>query len=269
LLKREKLRLLAPILGCRFDALYQREHRRFIRRVAAAVGSLALLCLVLGSLSVFLWLAERRAQDNYQLSLEAHKKILPLVVLPQENLPNKEVYLTNAIGTMQDLCKKNPGDARCLESLRALRGALSSVKEMLGKSVEAQEDFKASKALIVPIALQRLHEWDPYRKPKHDDLFSELPDTQNIKRLHNLLSIWDHPMGAPPRVEDAVTYAEYASEYLLVLDTSTLEGKKEAHRVLSKTLQMFQQVGDRANLNETHERLVDALAVALQKIASE
>jgi hypothetical protein len=269
LLKREKLRLLAPLLGCRFDELYQREHRRFIRRVAVAVVSLVSLCLILVSLSVFLWLAERRAQSNYQLSLEANERVLPLVLLPQENLPAKEVHLTNAIMTMENLCGKNARDARCLKNLRDLKGALFSVEQMLGKSVEAERNFSASKELIAPIALKRLREWDPYRKAKRDDLFSELPDTQNIKRLHNLLSIWDQPTGAPPRVEDAVTYVEYASEYLSALDTSTQEGKKEANRVLSKTLQMFQQVGDRANLNETHELLIRELAVALKKISSE
>ncbi|WP_430233123.1 toll/interleukin-1 receptor domain-containing protein [Nitrosomonas communis] len=269
LLKREKLRLLASILGCRFDDLYRREHQRFIKRVTIAVGLLSLICLLLISLSVFLWLAEGRAQRNYDHALEAGAKILPLVLLPHEDLPAKEVHLTNAITIMESLCDEDKRNARCLENLYTLKSALFSVQQMLGKSIEAEGNFKASKELIAPIALQRLREWDPYRIPKHDDLFSELPDTQNIKRLYNLLSIWDQPMGAPPRVEDAVTYAEYASEYLLALNTSTLEGKKEAHRVLSKTLQMFQQVDDRANLNETHELLIDELTVALKKISSE
>ena len=142
LLKREKLRLLAPILACRFDDLYQREHRRFIRRVIVAVGSLAVLCFVLGSLSVLFWLAERRAQSNYELSLEANARVLPLVLRPQEELPVKEVYLTNAIMTMENLCSKNARDAHCLENLRALQGALFSVKRMLGKSVEAEKNFR-------------------------------------------------------------------------------------------------------------------------------
>ncbi len=52
-LKTEILRLLAPILGCRFDDLKQRQRERLIRRVVTVSLSLSLFFLAFGSFSAY------------------------------------------------------------------------------------------------------------------------------------------------------------------------------------------------------------------------
>ncbi|MCM1174679.1 MAG: TIR domain-containing protein [Blautia sp.] len=72
-LKVESLRIAAPILGCRFDDLYQRRQRRRRRNAAIAAGSVvAVMAAVLIVVSIFayrIWVSENKYRrilaDNY------------------------------------------------------------------------------------------------------------------------------------------------------------------------------------------------------------
>jgi hypothetical protein len=268
LLKREKLRLLAPMLGCSFDDLRQREHRRFVQRMMAAAAVLSLLSTVLAVLSLLLLFSERRATKNYDLALEAAGKVLPMLTLKVDDLPSKEVHLQNAIWTMKTLCDDDSGNPRCKENLRALEGALMAVEQSLGKANAANQSFEAAKALSMPISVARLKKWDPGAEPDRGDLFSDLPDSGEIKRLKDMLSIWEQPAGGPPRMTQAVEYTEYASEYVSLLDARTREGQVEARRVLEHALHMFQEAGKSERLNEQQKQVVHELNSALDRLSS-
>jgi hypothetical protein len=58
------LRLLAPLLGCRFDDLRQREQERRTRRFMLTSGVLGALLVVVGALSVFAWYQWGRAEEQ-------------------------------------------------------------------------------------------------------------------------------------------------------------------------------------------------------------
>ena len=263
-LRKEKLRILSPLLGCSYDDLHRREHQRSVRRLWTAGLVLSLTCILLTSLSVGLYYAKRRADRNYQLALEAETQILPLVLDTPEDLPRKEMYLLNAVATMEELCNDDPRNVHCLENLQGLQGALMQVQRSLGREGLAEKSFLASKSLVAPIAVRRLRAWDPLAKPAADDLFSELPDSHQIKRLRDMLSIWER--GLPVRVEDAVTYSEYASEYIELLDASQEEDRAEVRRVLQHARALFEQVEDPENLNEQHQTLMGELLAASQRI---
>ena len=64
LLKQERLRLLAPILGCSYDDLRQREQERFLRRVVLSAAILFMVSASLAILSVLLFLARQQAARN-------------------------------------------------------------------------------------------------------------------------------------------------------------------------------------------------------------
>jgi MTH538 TIR-like domain (DUF1863) len=264
LLKREKLRLLAPMLGCRFDDLRQREHERFRKRVGTVTASLLSLSLVLASLSMALYWAERKAKNRYELALEAGEKILPLVVDPPDDLSRKKIALTNAISATKALCDDDPRNAECLENLKGLQGALWAVNEILDPS-QAATDYEETRGLIVPIASARLRAWSPGPGKMSDGIFPASLDAE-LTSLRSLLSIWDQPMGEAARAEDAVTYAETASKYVERLDTSTPEGRKEARRVLNKNLALFQQARKWRPLNKPQQELMEAVQAALEKV---
>jgi hypothetical protein len=73
LLKEEKLRLLAPILGCAFDDLRRRHRRRRLRRAAAVVGFTFALTVSFGSFSTWQYL---RIDREMQLKLENQSYVL-------------------------------------------------------------------------------------------------------------------------------------------------------------------------------------------------
>ncbi|MDR0433752.1 MAG: toll/interleukin-1 receptor domain-containing protein, partial [Gracilibacteraceae bacterium] len=66
LLKEEKLRLLAPILGCAFDDLRRRHRRRRIQRAAAALGAAFAFSLSFGSFATYQYL---RIEEEMQQKL--------------------------------------------------------------------------------------------------------------------------------------------------------------------------------------------------------
>jgi hypothetical protein len=65
LLKNEKLRLLAPILGCSFDDLKQRHRQRFLRRVKIACASLLLGMVAAAGAGYWYWNTHNRMRIEY------------------------------------------------------------------------------------------------------------------------------------------------------------------------------------------------------------
>ncbi|MDR1070597.1 MAG: TIR domain-containing protein [Gracilibacteraceae bacterium] len=73
LLKEEKLRLLAPVLGCAFDDLRRRHRARRIRRIAALVSAAFVFTLSFGSFSTYQYV---RIDREMQLKLENQSYVL-------------------------------------------------------------------------------------------------------------------------------------------------------------------------------------------------
>ncbi len=73
LLKEEKLRLLAPVLGCAFDDLRRRHLRRRVQKIACAVGAALLFSLSFGGFSTWQYL---RIDREMQLKLENQSYVL-------------------------------------------------------------------------------------------------------------------------------------------------------------------------------------------------
>jgi hypothetical protein len=73
LLKEEKLRLLAPILGCAFDDLRRRHLRRRVRRIASVVSAAFAFVLTFGAFSFWQYVQIDR---QMQLKLENQSYVL-------------------------------------------------------------------------------------------------------------------------------------------------------------------------------------------------
>ncbi|MDR1961362.1 MAG: toll/interleukin-1 receptor domain-containing protein, partial [Gracilibacteraceae bacterium] len=73
LLKEEKLRLLAPVLGCAFDDLRRRHLRRRLQRAAALIGAAFAFTLSFGSFSAWQY---ARIDREMQLKLENQSYVL-------------------------------------------------------------------------------------------------------------------------------------------------------------------------------------------------
>ncbi|MDR1070724.1 MAG: toll/interleukin-1 receptor domain-containing protein, partial [Gracilibacteraceae bacterium] len=73
LLKEEKLRLLAPILGCAFDDLRRRHRRRKIQQIAALVSAAFTFVLSFGSFSTYQYIQIHR---EMQLKLQNQSYVL-------------------------------------------------------------------------------------------------------------------------------------------------------------------------------------------------
>jgi hypothetical protein len=265
LLKSEKLRLLAPILGCRFDDLRQREHERAKRRMRAIVGGLLLLSVVLTSLVIFALIAEEKAKRRYRLALETQKTILPLVVSPPGDLATKETYLTNAVQRTEILCAEDPHNADCPEQLRSLRTALAEAHQLLGRPEPTDVQLGTSRRLSLQASLNRLRSWSPGKGRGSDELFEASPD-YDVKRLRDLVGLWNRETGEAARVEDAVLYTEYASQLIERLDTTAPEGREEAHRLLERNLELFAQARRRQPLTPEQEELCEAVTATLERM---
>jgi hypothetical protein len=73
--------------------------------------------------------------------------------------------------------------------------------------------------------------------------------------------------GGTAGIKNALSYAELAAEYVLLLDTSTREGKAEARRVLQSSLSRFQEARALEALTKQQEELVEAINITLNQLS--
>ena len=275
LLKHEKLRLLAAMLGCEYDDLRQREHERFVRRAMSAGSAMLIVLLVLTTLSLLLLFAQRRASRNAQLALDASAEILPLVVLNPDtslganNPVTREVHVKSAITYLETLRKDDPENLKCLTTLRALYAALSGMLMDRNRKPEAQEAFQKASSMVIPITLSRLRAWKPTKTGRVKELSGEalsFPNDFDLNRLRTSLAIMEQLEGTA-NIKNALDYSELTAEYVLLLDTSTREGKAEARRVLQSSLSRFQEARSLEALTRQQEELVEAIRITLNQLS--
>lgn len=275
LLRSEKLRLLATILGCDYDDLRRREQERFVRRVAGVGAAMLTLLLVVTTLSIQFYFARQREQRNKQLAISATAVILPLTGLEPDSILGandpviREVYVGNAIGYLETIREDDPENLKCLTILRALYGARAGLLMARNREADAEKAYQKAGALVVPITLSRLRAWRP-TEPKRVKELSGTPlsfsNGYDINRLRNLLAIMEQLEGAA-NVKQALEYSEVAAEYVLLLDTSTRAGSAEARRVLQTCLNRFRQAQSLEALTRPQVELVEATETILHQVS--
>jgi hypothetical protein len=274
LLKHEKLRLLAPLLGCDYDDLRQRERERFVRRTLAASAAMLSLSLVMTTLGLMLFYSQRCARRNAELSLSSISALLPLVALAPDdpfgaNDPRtRELKVNNAIGNLETLREDDPENLTCLTTLRALYSTRAELLRERNRPVESQEAFRGAQSLVIPIALSRLKAWGPSRPGGGKELSGEslsFPNDYDRKRLRALLSIMEQLEGTA-NIKDALDYVDTAAEYVSLLDASAKEGRDETRRVLRVSHNRLQQARTSGALNQEQEELVEVIENILHKL---
>jgi tetratricopeptide (TPR) repeat protein len=274
LLKHEKLRLLAPLLGCGYDDLRRREHERFVRRAAGAGAAMLIVLLTLAALSLLLFFAQQRENRNRQLALSASSQLLPILGLDPNsplgiNDPSiREVAIDRAISYLEMIREDDPENLDCLTILRALYGTRAGLLKDRGRPDEARESFQKAESLVVSIALSRLRAQKQAGPRGVKELSGEslsFPNNYDRQRLRTLLSIMERLEGASS-IKDALDYVDTATEYVSLLDTSVWEGRGEARQVLRISLNRFHQAQRFGALTPEQEELVEAINKTLNKL---
>jgi hypothetical protein len=67
-------------------------------------------------------------------------------------------------------------------------------------------------------------------------------------------------------IKNALEYSDLVAEYVLLIDTSTREGKAEARRVLQSSLSRFQQAQSLEALTQEQSELVEAIKATLYQV---
>ncbi|MDR2770698.1 MAG: TIR domain-containing protein [Clostridiales Family XIII bacterium] len=144
LLKEEKLRLLAPVLGCAFDDLRRRHRRRKLRQTAAVVSAAFAFTLSFGSFSTYQYI---RIDREMQLKLQNQSYALAEYSERELNDGNPE---TAALLALEALPKNIDDPERPLVTAaeRALSDALGVY--------DAADGFKPYKTAELPAAPGKL-----------------------------------------------------------------------------------------------------------------
>ena len=112
LLKTEKLRLIAPIIGCSFDDL-KRRHRERIVRYWGAVAAIAIVASSLfGTVSFIQW---RNAVDQEQIAAEQKRQAEEAYVNLTRELPERFKDVPLALPVIKELLEEN---ASLLEQMK-------------------------------------------------------------------------------------------------------------------------------------------------------
>lgn len=277
LLKQEKLRLLAPLLGCGYDDLRQREHERFVRRAMGAGTAMLTLLLVLATLSLLLFFAQRQANRNKQLALNAGSELLSILGLAPDsptginNPLTREVSVTNAIKYLEEIRGDDPRNLKCLLILRTLYGVRARLLEDRNRVDESRQFIRKAVSMVTPIALSRLADWEPTERggDERDEKFRgesiSFPQDYDRRRLRNMLTMLEQ-LARPANTGDALDYVDMAAEYVPLLDTSTKEGRAEARRVLQISLDKFRQAQTSEALAREQEELVEFIEKTLDRL---
>lgn len=140
LLKEEKLRLLAPILGCAFDDLRRRHRRRRIQRITFAVGSAFTFTFSFGAFSTYQYIQIDR---QMQLKLENQSYVLAEYSANELAEGDPETAQLLALSALpKDL--SNPNRPLVPAAERALSDALGVY--------DVADGFKPHKAISLPAA---------------------------------------------------------------------------------------------------------------------
>jgi len=135
LLKTEKLRLIAPIIGCSFDDL-KRRHRERLVRYWGAVAAIAIVASSLfGTVSFIQW---RNAVDQEQIAAEQKRQAEEAYTNLTRELPERFKDVPQALPVIKELLEEN---AALLEQMkREGEDPLQFVDDLLTSESPPNED---------------------------------------------------------------------------------------------------------------------------------
>ncbi|MEN6389618.1 MAG: TIR domain-containing protein, partial [Syntrophomonas sp.] len=140
LLKNEKLRLLAPILKCRFDDLKQRHRERFIRQIAITAVGLVSFLTVFSMFSFYQWKNTEKARDT---ALRNRSKALAILSQQQTKSNNSTLGVLLALEALpQDLA--HPDKPYVAEAEDALYQALVNLRQRCILDAGEGNNFRAA-----------------------------------------------------------------------------------------------------------------------------
>lgn len=240
LLKREKLRLIAPLLGYGFDDLRQREHERKVRRLAALATAGAALVVGLVAVIVVLEAARARAQASYELALNSASRIM--TVLSGSTPGMRSINIRRAREDADSLVRLDPRNARAVTLLRTLYTMEALEKHGSGApEAEVDSTFERARAQVVAQIVNRLRTWNPDARPESDALV--MPNEGERGGARIILASLEQFLQTTVSRHTAEDYADYASQYMLLLNMAEPADRAEARRVLNVALTMFDRAG--------------------------
>jgi hypothetical protein len=241
LLKREKLRLIAPLLGYRFDDLRQRDHERTVRRLAGVVLGAAALVVGLVALSLVLNAARTRARASYGLALSSASRIMTVLGRPSPGM--RSVNIRRAREDADSLVRLDPHNLQAVTLRRTLLTLEAMDREGHGAgAAELDSIYVEVRTQVIAQVANRLRTFDPDARPAPDSLV--MPTDGQQAALRSLLAIWDDAIEtATISRSTAEDYADYATSYVLLLDMADPADRAEARRVLRMALRMFERAG--------------------------
>jgi len=138
LLKEEKLRMLAPLLGCAYDDLRRRHRRRLIQQVVTIVTAVFTFLLTFGSFSTWQYI-----QINRQMQLKLENQSLMLAEYSQTQLSagDRDIAKLLALSALPEN-PANPNRPLISEAEMALANALGVY--------DVTDGFKAHRAISLP-----------------------------------------------------------------------------------------------------------------------
>ncbi|HEX2210377.1 MAG TPA: toll/interleukin-1 receptor domain-containing protein, partial [Longimicrobium sp.] len=240
LLKREKLRLIAPLLNYGFDDLRQREHERKVRRLATLATAAAVLVMGLAALALALEAARTRAQASYELALTSASRIM--AVLSGASPGMRSINIQQAREDADSLVRLDPRNARAVTLLRTLYALEATDKRETG-ATEAEVDlaYERARAQVVAQIVNRLRTLDPGAQPERDALV--MPNEGERAGARIILASLEQFLQTTVSRHTAEDYAEEASKYVLLLNMAEPADRAEARRVLNVALTMFDRAG--------------------------
>ena len=138
LLKEEKLRLLAPILGCAFDDLRRRHRRRRLQRAAAVIAAAFAFAISFGMFSAYQLMQINR---QMQLKLENQSMVLAEYSAAQLAAGDRDMAILLALAALPDDISR-PQRPLVAEAEMALAEALGVY--------DITEGFKPHRAVTLP-----------------------------------------------------------------------------------------------------------------------
>jgi hypothetical protein len=240
LLNREKLRLIAPLLGYAFDDLRQREHERKVRRLAALSSAAAVLVMGLAAVALALEAARARAQASYELALTSAGRIM--TVLSGSSPGMRSINIQRAREDADSLVRLDPRSAKAVTLLRTLYAIEADDKRMRGApAAEVDSAYERARAQVVAQIVNRLRTWDPDAGPERDALV--MPNEGERGGARIILASLEQFLQTTVSRSTAEDYADYASQYVLLLNMAEPADRAEARRVLNVALTMFDRAG--------------------------
>jgi MTH538 TIR-like domain (DUF1863) len=261
-LKRERLRLAAAILECRYDDLRQREQERKFRRRAVSTIVICGLVVVFAAL-LYQWVSanyrekvtKEVAKSNMNLALDSANRLLPLVLLEDDDRQRKIVYLSNTAKDLETMLRQDPSNIHTMVNLRGVYASMAEI--MKDQPPRAQQAMAKAVALRIPLALARLEAWDPRIQP------DTTPDT--LESIGKEMALAEQLKTRTP--DNAVRYLDTAIEFATVLDTTTRAGRSEARRILEKGARWLKESAPAEGFTGEHSRLFAALRQKLQALS--